>query len=342
MSTQLLLPTPPLAPQQPKHLELHGDVRIDPYFWLRECNNPAVLAYLQAENAYTDAVMRPTESLQTQLFVEMRGRLQETDCSVPDRIGDYLYYERTEAGQQYPIYCRKHRSMVAPEMILLDVNALADGSKFAAIVNYKVSPDQQLLAYALDVAGDETFTLYIKDLATGALLSEQIPNTYYGLEWSNDSRSLFYTVLDAAKRPYQIYRHDLGTDPTTDKLVFAEPDERFHLTVEKSKSDAYIFILCESNVSHEVWFLPADQPHAPLTVIQPRRRDVHYSVTHHADRFFITTNEDALNFRILTAPVDKLARDIDQQYLCKQLKPFSVIWWCMNGKTVCGMCASSA
>lgn len=315
MPNRDLLPTPPLALKEPKQLELHGDVRIDNYFWLRERNDPAVLAYLQAENDYTTAAMRHTETLQEQLYQEMRARLPETDLSVPDRIGAYFYYQRMEKGQQYPIYARRYQTMEGVEETLLDVNLLAEGHLFAAIGNYEISPDHSLLAFALDTAGDETFTLYVKDLQTGELLNEQIPNTYYGLAWGNDNQTLFYTVLDPAKRPYQVYRHRLGTDPVTDELVFHEADERYHIGLEKSKSQAYIFILCESNLTHEVWYIPADAPDAHPTVIEPRQRGIQYSVTHHGKHFFITTNEDALDFRVLTAPVASLSRTGWQEFL---------------------------
>ncbi|MFN8486145.1 MAG: S9 family peptidase [Caldilineaceae bacterium] len=303
MSTPTLTFTPPSAPPRPTRVEMHGDELIDNYFWLRERDNPAVLAYLQAENQYTAAIMQPTEALQEKLYQEMRDRLQQTDLSVPEQIDGYFYYMRTQAGQQYPIYCRKAQSLDAPEEILLDQNELAVGQPFCAIGNFKVSPDGRLLAYALDTAGDEVYTLYIKDLTSGALLPERMDNTYYGLEWTNDNRALYYTVLDEAKRPYQLFRHHLGDDVTRDQLIYQEPDQRFNITLSKSKSQAYLFVNLESSMTSEVWFIPADQATATPQVVELRRQGVEYTVTHHDTRFFITTNDQARNFRVMTAPV---------------------------------------
>lgn len=294
---------PPVAPIHPQRIEAQGDVRIDNYFWLRNRTDPTVLDYLHAENAYTAAVMQHTERLQAQLYQEMRSRIQETDLSVPVRLGDYFYYQRTEEGQQYPIHCRKFQQMTAPEEVLLDVNELAVGHEYTEIGNFQVSPDQRLLAYSLDTAGDEIYTLYVKDLVTGALLSERIPNTYYGLEWGNDNRTIFYTVLNAAKRAYRVFRHQLGQDASNDELVYEEVDDNFHLYLHKSKSEAYILIALDSPTTSEVWFLAADQPTGAFRVVQPRQHGVEYSVTHHSDHFFITTNDQATTFRVVTAPV---------------------------------------
>jgi oligopeptidase B len=294
---------PPLAPIHPQRIEAQGDVRIDNYFWLRNRTDPAVLDYLHAENAYTTGVMQHTEALQAQLYRELRGRIQEADLSVPVRLGDYLYYQRTEEGQQYPIHCRKFQQMTANEEVLLDVNALAVGHEYTEIGNFQVSPDQRLLAYSLDTAGDEIYTLYVKDLATGALLSERITNTYYGLEWGNDNRTLFYTVLNEAKRAYRVFRHQLGGDAANDELVYEEADANFHLYLHKSKSDAYLLITLDSPTTSEVWFLDAGQPSGRFRVVQPRQHGVEYSVSHHDNRFFITTNAQATNFRVVSAPV---------------------------------------
>jgi oligopeptidase B len=315
MSQQDITPAPPIAARRPVRLENHGDVRIDDYFWLRERNDPAVSAYLQAENDYTEAVLRHTKPLQAQLYQEMRSRLQEDDVSAPVQIDDYLYYQRMEAGKQYAIYCRRYQTMDAPEEILLDVNALAVGHAFTSIGNFNVSPDHRLLAYAADTSGDEVFTLRVKDLATGELLPDSIPNTYYGLVWANDSRTLFYTVLDKAKRPYKLLRHRLGADPARDEVVFHEPDAAYNLMVYKSISQAYILIRLKSATSSEVWVAPADQPEAAPAVIEPRRPNVEYFVTHHKDRFFVTTNDEAQNFRVMTAPVSAPGRAHWQEFI---------------------------
>jgi oligopeptidase B len=308
---------PPLASKRPTRIAAQGDVRIDDYFWLRDRDDPTVRAYLQAENEYTAAIMAHTEPLQEQLYGELCGRIKEQDQTVPEPNGAYDYYERVEPGAQYVLYCRRRRAeagMLGAEEVLLDVNALAVGQSFTGIGNVKVNPDHRLLAYTLDTVGDETFTLYIKDLTTGALLDAPIPNTYYGLEWANDSQTLFYTVLNPAKRPYQIYRHRVG-QMGDDALVLVEPDERYHLSIEKSRSGVYLFFLFESNTTHEVRFLAADMPFDPPGVVMPRQPGVEYSVTHHGERFFITINEEAVNFRVLVAPVTNLARAGWQEWL---------------------------
>lgn len=308
-------PLPPLAPQEPTRIETHGDVRLDEYFWLRNRDDPRVLAYLQAENEYTAGMMSHTTELQTQLYEEMRARLQEDDQTVPVQIDDFLYYERTEAGRQYPIYCRRSGSIDAPEEILLDLNRLAEESTYAAIGNICPSPNHRLLAYSFDDAGDETYTLFVKDLATGELLPERVPNTYYGLEWGADNQTLYYTVLDEAKRPYRIYRHRLGADPAQDELILSEPDIRFEVHLRKSKDNSLILIQVKSNTTSEEWFLPADQPAALPVVVEPRRTGVEYSVTRHLDRFFITTNDEALNFRVMVAPVATPGRPYWQDFI---------------------------
>ena len=201
---------PPVAKIIPREITLHGDTRVDNYLWLRDRTNPDAIAYLEAENAYTEQVMAPLKPLQETLYSEILGRIQETDLSVPVRRDDYFYYTRTEEGKAYAIYCRKHGSLDAPEEILLDANALAAGEKYFRLGNFAVSPDHRLLAYSADVEGDEAYTIYVKDLAAGELLPDRIPNTYYTLEWANDNRTFFYTTLDLARRPYRVFRHQLG------------------------------------------------------------------------------------------------------------------------------------
>lgn len=322
MSTVLLPAHPPRAHVRPETLEIHNDARIDNYFWLRERTAADVIEYLEAENEYTGAMMAHTEELQEQLYTEMRGRIQEADSSAPVPIDDYVYYHRTEEGQQYPIYCRKRGSLDAPEAgapainapeeVLLDQNALAEGHEFCELGAFQVSPDHTLLAYSVDTNGGEVYTLYVKDLQSGELLAEAILNTYYGLEWGNDNRTLFYTTLDDAMRPCRLWRHTIGThqpDGSDDVLLHFEPDERFFLGVYKSRSQRYIFMSLGSIVTDEVWFLPADAPTSELSVIHPREQGVEYWVEHHGsetqpERFFITTNDGARNFRVMEAPVE--------------------------------------
>ena len=225
--------SPPVAAPRPIQLRTHDDVRTDPYFWLRERANPDVIAYLEAENAYTEAVMSDTVAVQQALFDEMRSRIKESDQSAPVQIDDYFDYERTEAGKQYNIYCRKQRSMNDPEEILLDLNQEAEGHDYLRLANFSVSPDHKRLAYALDSAGSEVYTLHIKDLTTHDLLPDVIPNTYYGLEWANDNHTLYYLTLDQAMRPDKLWRHTLGTDPAQDELLFHEDNESYELLLSK-------------------------------------------------------------------------------------------------------------
>lgn len=296
-------PVPPIARVEPRAHTLHGETRIDEYFWLRDRNDPEVIAYLEAENRYTGAVMQHTEALQEQLYQEMRGRVKETDLSVPERVDDYFYYTRTETGRQYPIFCRRHGSSEAPEEVLLDQNPLAADHTYFRIGVSEVSPDHRLLAYSVDTSGAEDFTLYIKDLATGRLLAESIENTSVGVTWANDSRTLFYTLLDHARRPGRLYRHSVGASPTTDVLVYFEPDESFFLDINRTRSRRYLLLDITSHSTSEVRFLNADEPEGEFRVVQPRESGVEYSVEHHDYRFFITTNDSAPNFRLVQAPV---------------------------------------
>ncbi len=293
----------PVARVERRVHTLHGETRIDEYFWLRDRSDPEVIAYLEAENRYTGAVMRHTEALQEQLYQEMRGRIKETDLSVPERVDDYFYYTRTEAGGQYPILCRRHGSLDAPEEVLLDQNPLAAHHAYFKVGVSEVSPDHRLLAYSVDTSGAEEFTLYIKDLTTGQLLPESIGNTSHAVTWANDSRTLFYTLLDHARRPCRLYRHAVGTSPTTDVLVYFESDESFFLDINRTRSRRYLLLDIASHSTSEVRFLDADDPEGMFHVVQPREFGVEYSVEHHDERFFITTNDAAPNFRLVQAPV---------------------------------------
>ncbi|MCK4595732.1 hypothetical protein KAT73_03040, partial [candidate division WOR-3 bacterium] len=202
---------PPIAEIEPKVDSIHGDVRIDNYFWLREIDNPEVIEYLHAENEYTEAMMEHTEKLQEKLYKELLSRIKETDMSVPEKIDEYYYYTRTEEDKQYPIYCRKKESLDTREEILLDLNLLSVGYNFFNLGLYKISPNHQLLAYSIDTTGSELYTLYIKDINTGELLEDIISNIGYSFAWANDNKTFFYTLVDKAKRPYKLYRHTLRT-----------------------------------------------------------------------------------------------------------------------------------
>ena len=298
------LPAPPVAARRPRTMHTHDDVRVDDYFWLRERDNPDVLAYLTAENDYTQVVMAHTEALQKQLYAEMRGRIQETDLSVPVKHGDYFYYTRMEEGKQYTIHCRKQGSLDGAEEILLDQNKLAEGKEYLRVGVFEPSPSHALLAYSVDFSGGERYTLYIKDLRTGDLLADAIPNVFYSVEWANDNATLFYTTQDDAWRPYKLLRHRLGDDPANDALIFHEPDDSFWLGLSKSKSQSYLFFGAGNMTTSEVYFIPTDAPDATPTLIHPRQRGLEYTVVHHGQRFLIVTNDQAVNFRVMEAPVD--------------------------------------
>lgn len=301
-------PAPPAAKIIPQADTLFGDIRVDNYYWLRERNNPAVIEYLQAENAYTFAMLKPTEALQETLYQEMKGRIRESDDSVPVKNGDYYYYSRTEAGEQYPLYCRKKGSLAAPEEIYLDQNKLAEGRAFYEIGIREISPHQRLLAYSVDTTGLEVYTIYFKDLFSGQALGETIPNTYYGAAWANDNKTLFYITLDAAKRPYKLFRHTLGSDPQADAEVYHEQDEAYHLNLFKTKSQAYLILELASLVTSEAWYLDANRAESAFKLIQPRRHEIEYYVEHHGDQFIIRTNDDAPNFKLVSAPVTNPAK----------------------------------
>jgi oligopeptidase B len=310
------LPEPPVARRVPHVGSIHGHTWTDDYFWLRHREDPAVLAYLEAENRYTDAVMAPTEALREQLFTEMRARIKESDLSVPERIDGWLYYHRTETGAQYPIYCRcpaDRRTEVDPsaadEQILLDLNPLAAGHEYFRLGAFEISPDHRLLAWSADTSGAESFTLYVKDLATGALLSETITNVSPAVAWANDSRTLFYVVLDDARRPCRLFRHRLGDQPSSDVLVHDEADESFFVDIGRTRSNAYLLLELASHSTAEVRYLSADQPEGDFRVVEPRRPGIEYSVSHHGDRFFIATNDGGANFRLVSAPVSNPSRE---------------------------------
>jgi len=298
-------PTPPLAKKNPYRLEKHGHIRIDDYYWLNDRENPEVIAYLQAENAYTDSVLAHTKDLQNALFEEMKGRIKEDDESVPYKLGNYYYYQRYEAGKEYPIHCRKKGSLTeGKEEILLDVNTLAEGKAYCSVISLTVSTNDMLLAYALDTIGRRIYTICFKNLQTGETLPDRIEHTTGNIVWANDNQTIFYGVQDKQTlRAYQIYRHSLGKNVTDDVLVYEEKDELFYVAVSKSKSKEYIFINSNASLSSEVRYLPANQPTATPKVFQTREREHEYAVYHYKDKFYIHTNWQAQNFRLMETPI---------------------------------------
>ena len=300
---------PPVAEKRFYSHTLHGDKRVDDYFWMRDRDDPAVMAYLDAENAYTQAMMQHTEALQAELYQEMLARIQETDLSVPYRKDEYYYYSRTEAGKAYPIHCRKQGSLEAAEAILLDENQLADGHDYCEVGVFAISPNHQLLAYSVDTNGAELYTLCFLDLTTQQHYLETIPDTYYSFAWGNDSQTVFYTQVDAAHRPYKLFRHRLGTPATDDVLIYHEADDAYFLSVGTTRSEAYILLSLNSKVTSEVHYLDANHPTGEFRVIQPRSPGIEYDVEHHSDSFYITTNENAINFKLMKAPVTAASRE---------------------------------
>ncbi|MBD3258357.1 prolyl oligopeptidase family serine peptidase [candidate division GN15 bacterium] len=306
---------PPDAKKVPVVDTIFGDVRVDNYFWMRERDSEDVLAYLEAENEYVEALMEPHEEFVDNLYQEIKSRIKETDLSVPVKDGDYYYYSRDEEGKQYKIHCRKKGSMDGEEEILLDVNKLAEGKEFMSVGTFQISPDQKLLAYSTDENGSERYDLHIKNLETGQIYEDVIPAMSGNAAWANDNKTLFYTMHDDAWRPYQLYRHVLGTDPAQDEMIYQEDDEKFWMGVGRTKSDEYLMIGIGSKTTDEYHYLDANDPMGEFRPIRPRETGVEYSVDHHGDRFLILTNEDAVNFKLMSTPVDAPTKDNWTEFL---------------------------
>ena len=301
--------SPPVAPTKPHRLEMHGDVRIDPYYWLRERENPQVIAYLEAENAWTEQVMAHTAELQDRLFEEIKGRIKQDDATVPYQLNGYWYYTRYEDGKEYPIYCRKKGSLNAREQVMLDVNELAKGHGFMAVWGREVSPDGNILAYAADSVGRRFFTIRFKDLRTGRLLPDAIDSVTNNLVWANDNRTIFYLKQDPETLRWdRVYRHVLGTPTSQDVLVYTEQDDTYSSFVFRTASDRYIVVGSWHTLANEYRYVDADRPTEPLTLILPRERGHEHSVDHLGDYFYVRTNDDAENFRLVRAPVSNPAK----------------------------------
>src|SRR6266571_4258476 len=298
--------TPPVAPQHSTILSKHVDKRVDDYYWLRHKQDPAVLDYLQAENAYAEAVTKPLKPFEDTLYREMVGRIQETDLSVPYRLRGWLYYSRTEAGKQYPILCRKSVAggETAPEEILLDVNKLAEGKAFMAVGDVALSEDNRLYAFTTDVTGFRQYTLRIKDLHTGKLLPVRRQRVT-SVAWAADNKTLFYTTEDkVTKRSNQLWKHILGQEQDT--LLYEEKDERFHVQVDLTRSRAYLLFSISSHTASEVRYLPANRPNGRWRLVLKRRANIEYDVDHHGDRFYLRINDAGRNFRLVSASIADL------------------------------------
>lgn len=300
----------PQAKKIEKTLEIHGDQRMDPYFWLNERENPEVIRYLEEENSYADFIMKDTEELQEELFEEMKSRYKKDDESLPYFFNGYWYIVRYEEGKEYPIFCRKQHSLDQPEEIIVDVNILAEGENFFEVGSVAVSPDNRLASFSADNIGRRIYTINFKNLETGEILPDKIPNTTGKAVWANDNRHVFYIRKDTNLRAFQVYRHQLGTDPSEDVLIFHEEDDTFDVNVFKTKSLKYIFIASSSTISDEHRFIPSDDVFADWTVIQPRIDDLEYSVEHYEDEFYIITNaDDATNFKIVKTTITQCSME---------------------------------
>ena len=327
------IPKPPVARREPVERVMHDDRRVDHYAWLRHKENPEVIDYLKAENAYTDAVLKPTEPFQEKLYQEVLGRILQTDLSVPYRLRGYLYFTRTEEGKQYAFHCRQRDVEGAPEELLLDLNSLAEGHSFLGLGSFEISEDNQLLAYSTDTTGFRQYVLQVKDLRSGTTLPERFERVT-SVAWASDNRTLYYTVEDeTTKRSHQLYRHVLGSvEP--DSLIYDETDERFRIEVERTRSGAFLLLTIASHTASEVRYLRADQPSGEFRLIAPREDNHEYYAEHHpialaAERyavplaaghtgpqgssndgvFYMRTNSGGRTFRLMAAPVSDPRRE---------------------------------
>lgn len=310
----------PIAKKIPHELSIHGDVRIDDYFWLNQRENPEVIDYLNQENLYQEEMMSDTQDLQNQLFEEMLGRIKQDDVSYPVKKNGYYYYTRYEKGKEYPIYCRRKDNMDNPEQVFLNCNEMAEGHHYFDIGAYSVSPNNELLAYSVDTVSRRQYDIYFKNIVETShddisssdeiLFPDVIKNTTGNMVWANDNKTVFYSTKDETLRSCKIMRHKLGDSPDNDELVYFEEDTAFSCFVGKSKSRKYIMIVSESTLSSEVRFLDADNPFEEFKIFQERQNNHLYGVGHYEDNFYILTNADgARNFKIMKTPVAKTEKE---------------------------------
>jgi len=295
---------PPKAEKIPKELTIHGDTRIDPYYWLSQRDNPKVIEYLKAENAYKEAVMKHTEKLQDKLYNEIIGRIKKTDISVPYLDNGYFYYSRFEEGDDYPVYSRKKGSLDAEEEVMLDVQEMSKGHSFYSVAGLSVSQNNNYLAYGVDTVSRRKYTIHIKNLSTGETLEDAIPNTTGRAVWANDNKTLFYTTKDDTLRAFKIFRHIMGTDASQDVEIYHEKDNTFSTTIYKTKSDRFLIIASYQTLSSEMRYLDANNPTGEFKIFQEREKDHEYSIAHYQDRFYIVTNWNAKNFRLMETDIN--------------------------------------
>ena len=306
-SEKTTMPQEPDVKQIPVSLEKHGDVRVDEYYWLNERENPEVIDYLNRENAYRESIMKGTEEMQANLYEEMVGRIKQDDSSVPYELDGYFYYTRYEEGAQYPLYCRKKGSLEAEEEIMLDVNVMAEGYSYYQVSGISIRPDSKMIAFGVDTVSRRIYTIYFKDLETGEVLEEVIPNTSGSSTWAEDNKTLFYATKDRTTlRQDRIIRHTLGTNASLDTEVYHEADETFITYVYKSKSKKFIIIGSSSTLSNEYRTVDASNPEGDFEVFQSRVRGLEYGIAHYENDWYIRTNHDgAVNFKLMKTPVGK-------------------------------------
>ncbi|WP_222933139.1 S9 family peptidase [Fulvivirga aurantia] len=302
-------PVPPKAEKIEKKLTAHGQTRIDNYYWMNDRNDPKVIAYLEAENAYTDTVMKHTENFQEKLYDEIVGRIKQTDESVPYKKNGYWYYTRFEEGQEYPIHCRKKETLEAAEEVMLNVNVMAEGHEYFSVGGLNVSTNNELLAYGVDTVGRRKYTLYVKNLKTGQILDMSIPFTTGGSTWANDNQTLFYTKKDEnTLRSNQIFKHRLGSK-TEDVLIYEEEDDTFYTGIYKTKSQKFLVIWSGSTLTNDYRILEADNPEGDFKPFTTREAGLEYSIQHFEDKFYVITNWNATNFKLMETPDTKTAKE---------------------------------
>jgi oligopeptidase B len=309
-------PEPPIAEIRPHEVVApHGHKRIDPYYWLQNRDDPAVLAYLRAENDYTERTMAHTAKLRDQLFEEMRGRVKETDETAPYRQGRYLYYTRQLAGKEYPVHVRRRAAKGAAEEVMIDGNERGAGHEFYEVA-WDVSSGENILAVAEDTLGRNIVTIRFRDLQTGKWLTDVIPEASWRMAWAQDNRTLFYVTRESETlREYRVYRHVLGTDPAKDVLVYEEPDDTYFVSVEKTKSRRYMLIGSHHTLATEWRYTPAEEPDQPFTLFAPRKRGHEHEIDHHGDHFYVRSNDGAKNFRLMRARIGNTAQELWEEVI---------------------------
>lgn len=299
----------PMAKQIKKELTIHGDTRIDNYYWLNERDNPEVISYLEEENAYTAKMLEHTEGFQEKLYDEIIGRIKQDDSSVPYLLNGYYYYTRYQEGKEYPIYCRKEGSLEASEEVMLNVNDMAEGHSFFQVGGWDVSTDNKLIAFSVDTVSRRKYTIYVKDLETGEVYPDKIENTSGSVTWANDNRTFFYATRDETLRPEKIHRHKLGNAADMDDVVYHEKDVTYTVSISKTKSREYLFIGSYNTLSTEYRYLDANNPGGEFTVFHSREDDLLYYIDHYKDQFYIRTNLNASNFKLMRTPIGSSGTD---------------------------------